>query len=376
MKIIKNEKYGDVWYVNIEGENYFGAACFLKSLNLPVDEKELDKCDADGIKVIDGKKYLNSKNVWILINYANANFATQTSFGGWLCDQGFLKKEPTTEVSLINNRIQIWEHEEFGEIRSVKIGDEIYFVGKDVAVALGYTNTKFAVKNYVDPVDRQKMQLSDFHVGSEMNPYVNQEITIINESGVYALIFGSKLPKAKEFTHWVTSVVLPSIRKTGGYIHVEKDMTDDEIMARALKVADATIERIKKEREELILKNKTQEKILEEQKPKVVLADAVTASKDSILVREMAIILKQNGIDTGQNKLYGWLRKNNLCCSQSGSWNQPTQKAMNSKFFEIHKTVVNENTQHPKIVTTTKITGIGQQYLINEFLYGEKYQKA
>lgn len=190
------------------------------------------------------------------------------------------------------NDLKIYENKEFGEIRTVNIDGEPWFVGKDVAEILGYSNTKDAISTHIDEDDRTVIQRSHFPTFD----IPTRGLTLINESGLYSLILGSKLPNAKRFKRWVTSEVLPSIRKNGGYIAGQETMTDDELMARALQVAQ----------------NKIQErdKQIETMKPKAIFADAVAASHTSILVGELAKILKQNGVNIGQNRLYEWLREN------------------------------------------------------------------
>lgn len=164
----------------------------------------------------------------------------------------------------------------------------------------------------------------------------------------------SKLPNAKKFKRWVTSEVLPSIRKTGGYIAGEESMTDDELIAKAMTVLNKKLELAHKQ--------------LEEQKPKVLFADSVETSKTSILVGELAKIIKQNGYDIGQNRLFAWLRKNNYLTSRKGiDYNMPTQKAMNLGLFEVKETTITHSDGHISISKTAKVTGKGQVYFVNKF---------
>lgn len=183
-----------------------------------------------------------------------------------------------------------------------------------------------------------------------------QTMTIINESGLYSLILSSKLPTAKEFKHWVTSEVLPSIRKTGGYISGQETMSDSELMAKALLVAQRQIEQ--------------RDKQIAEMHPKVLFADSVCASKTSILVGELAKILKQNGVDNmGQNRLFEWLRTHGYLIRRKGNdYNMPAQKAMEMGLFEIKETVVSHADGHQTTNKTPKVTGKGQQYFVNKFL--------
>ena len=246
------------------------------------------------------------------------------------------------------NKIKIFENPEFGSIRTLQKDGEPWFVGKDVAAALGYSNPRKAIADHVDEED--KGVTNCYTLGG------NQNMTIINESGLYSLILSSKLPTAKKFKHWVTSEVLPSIRKTGGYISGQETMSDADLMAKALLVAQRQI-------------NQRDARIAEMQ-PKALFADSVAASKTSILIGELAKILKQNGVENmGQNRLFEWLRSNGYLIRRKGTdYNMPTQRAMELKLFEIKETVVSHADGHQTINKTPKVTGKGQQYFINAFL--------
>ena len=238
-------------------------------------------------------------------------------------------------------------------VRTVTVNDTHYFVGKDVAEILGYAKARNALSTHVDSEDALKWGVMD-ELGRK------QETTIINESGLYSLILSSKLPQAKEFKRWVTSEVLPTIRKNGMF-------ATDELLDNP-DFAIATLQRLKEEREA----KKLLEAQIEADRPKVLFADAVSASKSSCLIGELAKILKQNGIDIGQNKLFQWLRSNGYLISRRGeSWNQPTQKSMQLGLFELKKTNINHADGHTTVNTTTKVTGKGQQYFINKFLNQE-----
>lgn len=256
------------------------------------------------------------------------------------------------------NELQIFNNPEFGEIRAVEISGEPWMVGRDVAAALGYSNTRDALSRHVDDEDKNTVVNPD---GTPGNP----NMVIINESGLYSLVLSSKLPGAKKFRRWVTAEVLPSIRKTGGYIVATTDMTDAEIMARALLVANDTIKR----RDERIQALEAQAEV---DRPKVLFADSVSASKHSILIGEMAKILKQNGVvNMGQNRLFEWLRGNGYLIRREGTdYNMPTQKAMELGLFEIKETAVTHADGHVSVNKTPKVTGKGQQYFINKFLGG------
>lgn len=237
------------------------------------------------------------------------------------------------------NELQLFNFEN-NQVRTLLINDEPWFVGKDVAQILGYSNPRDALSKHVDDEDKNSVAIRD---GNKGNP--NQ--TVINESGVYALVFSSKLPSAIRFKRWVTSEVLPQIRKTGSY--ASPQLTGEELMAKALIEANSVLAR--------------QSKQLEEQKPKVLFADSVIASKGSILVRELAKLIKQNGYDIGEKKLYRWLREKGYICKNS---TEPTQMAMNLGLFEIVVRTIERGDASPKVTRTTKVTGKGQVYFINK----------
>lgn len=183
-----------------------------------------------------------------------------------------------------------------------------------------------------------------------------QQATFINESNLYKVIFQSRKPEAEAFTEWVTSEVLPAIRKTGGYIAGEENMTDDELIAKAMAVLNKKLEQAHRQ--------------LEEQKPKVIFADSVSESNDTILIRDLAKIFNQNGVDIGQNRLFAWLRENGyLIKNRFDDYNSPTQKSMNLGLFEVKETVVT-TPYGTKLNKVTKVTGKGQMYFINKFKAG------
>ena len=237
------------------------------------------------------------------------------------------------------NELQLFNFEN-NQVRTLLINDEPWFVGKDVAQILGYSNPRDALSKHVDDEDKNSVAIRD---GNKGNP--NQ--TVINESGVYALVFSSKLPSAIRFKRWVTSEVLPKIRKTGSY--ASPQLTGEELMAKALIEANSVLAR--------------QSKQLEEQKPKVLFANSVIASKGSILIRELAKLIKQNGYDIGEKKLYRWLREKGYICKNS---TEPTQMAMNLGLFEIVVRTIERGDAPPRATRTTKVTGKGQVYFINK----------
>ena len=247
------------------------------------------------------------------------------------------------------NELQIFKNEEFGEVRTVTIDNEPWFVGKDVATALGYKDTSDALKKHVSEDDKRILKPGKMPT-LKMSNY---GAYIINESGLYALIFGSKLESAKRFKHWVTSEVLPAIRKTGGY--QMQAPQGKELLALAVLEAQKTIEE--------------QTAQIERMRPKEIFADAVATSNTAILIGDLAKLLKQNGVETGQKRLFAWLRDNGYLIKRNGAdRNMPTQKSMEMGLFEVKESTVNNPDGSVRINRTTKVTGKGQQYFINKFL--------
>ena len=249
------------------------------------------------------------------------------------------------------SELQVFESKEFGKIRALEIDGNPWFVGKDVANKLGYSNTRKAILDHVDTDDKKDGVTIRDSIGR------NQKPTIINESGLYSLVLSSKLPSAKRFKKWVTSEVLPAIRKHGAYLTDEKayDVTHNP---------NALADLLLQAGEQL----KQKELIIQEMTPKAVFADAVEASKSSVLIGELAKILKANGIDVGQKRLFAWLRANGYLMQKGESYNLPTQKSMDLGLMEIKKTTI--VCSDGKVITnsTAKITGKGQVYFVNKFL--------
>jgi anti-repressor protein len=253
----------------------------------------------------------------------------------------------------MNNQLQVFNNPEFGQVRIIAKENQPWFVGKDVAEILSYSNPLKAIRDHVDDEDKGVNEMD--------TPGGKQAIITINESGLYSLILSSKLPSAKKFKHWVTSEVLPQIRQAGGYIPSNDNDSDDAIMAKALLIAQNKIK----------LKNKVivdKERQLLDQRPKVVFADAVSASRTSILIGELAKILRQNGVNIGEKRLFEWLRNMGYLISRRGTdFNMPTQKSMDLKLFEIKETPICHADGHITISKTTKVKGKGQIYFINKF---------
>ena len=254
----------------------------------------------------------------------------------------------------MENYLQLFNFEG-NNVRTLEIDEEVYFVGKDVAKVLGYARLQKAVNDHVDPEDKIEKIVN---ISQSSQNRTKPEMTLlITESGVYSLIFNSKMPNAKRFKRWVTSEVLPAIRKHGAYMTDEKAF---DVVHNKNGLADL----LQQAADQL----KQKDIQIEKMKPKAMLADAITASETSILVGEMAKILKKNGINTGQNRFFKWLRTNGYLIKRKGTdYNMPAQKSMNLKLFEIkERTIVDGNST--RIVKTPKITGNGQQYFTNLFL--------
>ena len=273
------------------------------------------------------------------------------------------KKQEEKEIDYMDE-LKIFQNKEFGEIRTLIENGEPWLVGKDVCESFGDTNYRRSLSS-VDEDDKRISQIE--------TPGGKQNMIVINESGLYSLLFQMQPQKAKgvsqndslvderieklhRFKRWVTSEVLPSIRKNGGYIAGQETMSDDELMARALQVAQNKI--------------LERDKQIETMKPKAIFADAVAASHTSILVGELAKILKQNGVNIGQNRLYEWLRENGYLIrgNKRTDRNAPTQRSMDMGLFEVKISTVVNSDGSVRETRTTKVTGKGQQYFINKFL--------
>lgn len=245
------------------------------------------------------------------------------------------------------SNLMIFNNQEFGQIRVLDQNGESLFVGKDVAEILGYKDTSDALKRHVDSEDKLTRCFTDSGQSRKM--------IVINESGLYSLILSSKLPNSKKFKRWVTSEVLPQIRKTGGYIPIEQSLSDAEIMARALMVAQNTL----KKKDEIL---KAKEIELSE-KNKFI--NQIAISKNSLKVAEVAQIASKNGIKIGQNRLWAKLREWGLI--KESSKYDPKQRYIDCGYFEI---VEGAKETYKGVFTykTTKVTGKGQVYIIDKLL--------
>ena len=242
------------------------------------------------------------------------------------------------------NELQIFNNEMFGNVRIILQDNEPWFVAKDVCDCLDLSNSRKALSRLDD--DEKGVTSSD-------TPGGKQEMATVNEYGLYNLVLSSRKPEAKEFKRWITHEVLPSLRKYGTYnMNIPKTLPDALIAYAS----------------EIEAHNKTKA-LVEEQKPKVLFADAVNASHTSILVGDLAKLLRQNGLDIGQNRLFEKLRQEGYLIKQKGeSYNMPTQRSMDMKLFEVKESTFTNPDGSTHITKTSKVTGKGQIYFANRYL--------
>lgn len=245
--------------------------------------------------------------------------------------------------------IQVFQSEQFGQVRTTIRDGEPWFVAADVCKALDIDPT---ATRRLDEDEKITLRLTQ----GESNR--TSSATIVNEPGLYALVLGSRKPEARAFKRWITHEVIPSIRKSGGYIAGQSTMSDADLMAKALLVAQRQIEQ--------------RDAQITEMQPKALFADAVSASKSNILIGELAKMLRQNGVDIGQNRLFEYLRENGYLCKSGAMYNCPTQRAMDMGLFEIKETAIQHADGHVTINRTPKVTGKGQVYFVNKLLGGGK----
>lgn len=249
--------------------------------------------------------------------------------------------------------LKIFSNEEFGDIRTLQENGKVLFVATDVAKALKYATPRDAINRHCKGVVKRDTPTSGGI----------QSISYIYEGDLYRLITHSKLPRAQEFESWVFDEVLPSIRKNGGYIAGQETMSDTELIAKALLVAQKKIE----EKEQLLA---MQDSRIQEMRPKEIFADAVATSHTSILIRDLAKLLRQNGVEIGQNRLFEWLRDKGYLIKNGISKNMPSQRSMEMGLFKVKEGTYVDGTGANVTTRTTVVTGKGQIYFINKFLEG------
>lgn len=252
------------------------------------------------------------------------------------------------------NELQIFNSNEFGKIRTFEENRKAFFCGSDVAKALGYDQPHKAIKQHCKADGGITHTVTD-NLGRK------QQAKFIDEGNLYRLIAHSKLPTAEKFEHWVFDEVLPTIRKTGGYVS-----NDDAFISTYLPFADDQTKMLFKSTLQTV--RQLNDKI-EADRPKVLFADAVTASKTDILIGELAKIIRQNGCDIGEKRLFKWLREHGYLISRKGTdYNAPTQRSVDMGLFRVKETAITHSDGHTTISKTTKVTGKGQSYFINKFL--------
>lgn len=247
------------------------------------------------------------------------------------------------------NEIQTFDSPEFGTVRALRGDDgEPLFVARDVTDALG-----------LDRTATRRLDEDEKGVRSTHTPGGNQQVLLVTEPGFYKLVLQSRKPEAKAFQRWVTHEVLPALRRDGGYM-VARDETPEQTMARAVLLAQATIERQKSRIAGLEAEN-------EEMRPKALFADAVAASDGTCLIGEFAKMLRQNGVDIGQNRLFAMLREDGYLGKVGQNRNVPTQRSMELGLFRIKETAITHSDGHVTINRTPKLTGKGQRYFLERY---------
>lgn len=238
------------------------------------------------------------------------------------------------------------------QLRIIGNQENPLFALNDVCKILGLSNSRMVKERLSDDVS------STYPIQDSMGR--TQQATFINEDGLYDVILDSRKPIAKKFRKWITSEVIPSIRKHGGYLTpetVEQVLTDPDTIIRL--ATDLKQERLKRQQAEFLI---------EQQKPKVLFADAVETSESSILIGQLAKLITQNGYPIGQNRLFKWLRENGFLGKAGSHYNEPTQYAVERGWFEVKERTINNPDGSVRITRTTKVTGKGQIYFINKFL--------
>lgn len=250
------------------------------------------------------------------------------------------------------NELKVFSNDQFGQIRTTSRNGEPLFVAADVCRALDISKHRDAVSR-LDDDERGSVEVDT--LGGR------QSVAAVTESGLYALVLGSRKPEAKAFKRWITHEVIPAIRKTGGYINNASQFVDNyfpQLRQDQKQAISLMLDESKRMGEKIAI-----------DAPKVLFADAVSAAHTSILVGELAKIIKQNGVEVGQNRLFDWLRTNGYLIRRQGTdYNMPTQRSMEQGLFEIKETVIAHSDGHTSVNKTPKVTGKGQQYFVDRLL--------
>lgn len=375
VQVFTNDEFGSVRTIAIDGEPWFvgkdvaeklGYSKARKAIADHVDEE--DKKHSYGVTIRDstGREQkpivINESGMYSLV--LSSKFPAAKKFKHWIASEVRLSKR--SKMSKFNlrreymNEVQIFESEEFGSVRTIMVCGELVFVANDIAKILGYSNPRDAINKHVDDEDKGVAECD--------TPGGVQRLAVINESGMYSLVLSSKLPNAKKFKRWITSEVIPSIRKNGGYIAGQESLSDEELMAKAVLVAQKKIA----ERDAIIAQ---QAQKIEADRPKTVFADAVSTSKTSILIGDLAKLICQNGHQIGQKRLFQWMRDHGYLMKIGASYNMPTQRYMEQGLFEVKERSIQNPDGSVRITKTTTITGKGQLYFINKFLNKDEIKK-
>lgn len=262
----------------------------------------------------------------------------------------------------VANEMQLFQSEQFGQLRAIKDAeDNIWFSALDVAKALGFRDAGGVTrlldedeKGWSGELPQNVWELKDH------NTRRKNGVRLINEPGFYRVVMVSRAESAAPFQRWVTHEVLPSIRRDGGYMVAKEGESDEELMARALLVAQKSIDRLKEQ-------NAKHEATIEGLKPKAMFADAVAASDGTCLIGELAKMMRQNGLDIGQNRLFQRLQDDGYLGKTGSNRNVPTQRAMDMGLFRIKETAITHSDGHVSINRTPKVTGKGQLYFIKRY---------
>lgn len=252
------------------------------------------------------------------------------------------------------DELTVFENSEFGSIRTVEIDGKPYFVASDVARALGYINTSKAISDHCRWVTKR-------YIPHPQSKTKILEVNVIPQGDIMRLAANSELEGAEKFESWIFDEVIPSVLTNGGYIAGQETLSDDELLEKAVLVAQRKIA----ERDKII---EQQRQKIEQDKPKTIFADAVSTSHTSILVGDLAKLICQNGVQIGQKRLFEWLRKNNYLIKGGSSKNMPQQRYLEQGLFEIKESNVQNPDGSVRITRTPKVTGKGQIYFVNKFV--------
>ena len=377
VQVFTNDEFGSVRTIAIDGEPWFvgkdvaeklGYSKARKAIADHVDEE--DKKHSYGVTIRDstGREQkptvINESGMYSLV--LGSKLPAANKFKHWITSEvipsirmngGHITGQENIEGRVMNE-VQIFENEEFGRVRTVEIDGRPYFAATDIATALGYTNPNKAVNDHCRAITKRSTPISG----------KIQSINFIPEGDIYRLVVRSKLPSAERFESWVFDEVLPSIRKNGGYIAGQESLSDDELMAKAVLVAQKKIA----ERDAIIAQ---QSQKIEADRPKTIFADAVSTSKTSILIGDLAKLICQNGHQIGQKRLFQWMRDHGYLMKVGASYNMPTQRYMEQGLFEVKERSIQNPDGSVRITKTTTITGKGQLYFINKFLNKDEIKK-